>query len=117
MSWFNKTRLLATFFILKGVCTQAQTFKRISGRVIDAKTKEPLAFVNIKIVGKNIGTITDYSGYYKIETQWASNKIEASFIGYTKSIKVLGESSRQTVDFQLEPVNFQLSEVTVAAKK
>jgi len=117
MSWFNKTRFLVVFFLFVSMCAQAQSYKRITGRVIDSKTKEPLAFVNLKIVGKNIGTITDYSGYYKIETQWASDSIEASFVGYSKSVKPLSSNSRQTVDFQLNPSNYQLSEVTVAAKK
>lgn len=117
MRWFNKKSFLWLLLLLVATSGEAQTFKRILGRVTDAKTKEPLAFVNIKIVGKNIGTITDYSGYYKIETQWASNQIEASFVGYKKSIQTVSGNTRQTIDFQLEPVNYQLSEVTVAAKK
>ena len=37
----------------------AQKITRVRGVVIDANTKEPLPFVNIVFVGKNIGTITD----------------------------------------------------------
>ena len=108
---------IGIFILCFSNSVNAQQFVRITGKVIDAITKEPLPFVSVHIVGKNIGTITDYNGYYKIETQWASNQIEASSIGYKKQIKKVTNSSRQEIDFQLEPSNYQLNEVSVKAKK
>lgn len=90
---------------------------RISGIVRDSITKEPLPFVSIVFVGKNIGTTTDYKGYYQIVTQWGSNEILASFLGYKQKTKYIQVGKRQTVDFELAPNNFSLKEVTVKAKR
>jgi len=115
--FYNNKRWILLLLLAQVFLVQGQVFTRITGRITDAKTKEPLAFVNVKIVGKNIGTITDYNGYYKIETQWASNQIEASFVGYKKTTKTITSNKHQTIDIQLESVNYELKEVTIAAKK
>jgi len=95
----------------------AQQTTRIKGTVIDAKTKEPLPFVSIAFVGKNIGTITDYNGNYSIETMWASNKLQASSLGYYAQEKVIVLKKNQVVDFQLESKRIELDEVEIRAKR
>jgi hypothetical protein len=39
---------------------------KISGRVIDAKTREPIPSVNIVIEGTSLGTATHIDGFYVI---------------------------------------------------
>lgn len=95
----------------------AQRMTRVSGKVIDAQTKEPLPFVNIIFVGKSIGTTTDFKGYYSIETQWASNKLKASFIGYNDQIKDVITEKGNVINFELESKSFQLNQVVITAKK
>jgi len=95
----------------------AQTITRINGKVIDAKTKEPLPFVSIVFKGKNIGTITDYNGNYSIETQWASNKLEASYLGYKFQAKDVLLGKKQTIDFEIEPNTISLDEVVIVSKR
>ena len=107
--------VLIFFFNAKPVAAQKMT--KVRGTVIDAKTKEPLPFVNIIFVGKNIGTITDYNGKYSIETQWASNKLKASFIGYESQYKNIIKEKNQVVNFQLEPNAITLDEAVVISKK
>ncbi len=107
--------VLIFFFNAKPVAAQKMT--KVRGTVIDAKTKEPLPFVNIIFVGKNIGTITDYNGKYSIETQWASNKLKASFIGYKSQYKNIIKEKNQVVNFQLEPNAITLDEAVVISKK
>lgn len=94
-----------------------QKMLRFRGTVIDAATKEPLPFVHIVFAGKNIGTITDYNGQYSIETQWASDKIEAKFIGYQTQEKKVTSDKNQTINFELESEDVALDEVTVKAKR
>lgn len=94
-----------------------QKYVNIKGRVIDAKTKEPLPFVNVVFVGKNIGTITDYNGYYSLSTQWASNQLQASFIGYKREVKSLGQTKNQTINFEIEPESIALTEVVVTGQR
>ena len=98
------------------VSAHAQDMTRVYGKVVDAKTKETLPFVNIYFVGKNIGTTTDYNGEYEIETQWASNTIAASYVGYKDAKKKIVKGKSQRVDFFLKPDN-ALDEVVISVKE
>jgi len=90
---------------------------RVRGTVIDKETKEPLPFVNIAFAGTTVGTTTDFDGKYEIETQWGSETLEVSYIGYvTATAKVVLET-RQEIDIQLESESLNLDEVVVKAKK
>ena len=89
----------------------------VKGKVIDKKTREPLPFVNVYFEGRNIGTITDNNGNFKISTKEASKQLSASFMGYypqTKSV-VLGKSC--TINFELSSENISLNEIIVQSKK
>jgi hypothetical protein len=90
---------------------------RVRGKVIDANTKEPLPFVNIVFAGKNIGATTDYNGKYNIETQWASNKLQALFIGYESQTKDVIVGKSQVINFQLKSKSINLDEVVITSKK
>ncbi len=95
----------------------AQQVTKISGKVIDATTKEPLPFVNIVFLGKSIGTITDYTGEYSIRTEWASNEIAASFLGYKNQINTVVIGKSQVINFELQPSKVNLDEVVISAKR
>ncbi len=107
--------ILMLFLVATPVYAQKMT--RISGKVIDAKTKELLPFVNIVFKGKNIGTITDYQGYYSIETQWASNILAASYLGYYIQIKDVVFGKKQIINFELESNTIRLDEVEIVSKR
>lgn len=90
---------------------------KVKGLVIDKETKEPLPFVNVAFVGTTVGTTTDFDGKYEIETQWGSETIEVSYLGYlSKSAKVTLEE-RNVIDFELESESLNLDEIVVKAKK
>lgn len=90
---------------------------RIRGVVIDKDTKEPLPFVNLAFQGTSVGTTTDFDGKYELETQWGSEVLEVSYLGYiTATAKVILEK-RQVIDFALESESLNLEEVVVKAKK
>ncbi len=104
-------------FVLYSTHGMGQKYVNIKGRVIDAKTKQPLPFVNVVFVGKNIGTITDYNGDYSISTQWASTQLQASFIGYKREVKSVGQAKNQTINFEIEPESIALTEVVVTGQR
>lgn len=59
----------------------------IKGKVIDAKTRESVASVNITIVGTTLGTTTDSNGEFSIATApFGYMKLQASFVGYKTTI-------------------------------
>ena len=96
---------------------QRKRITKVKGKVIDKDTKEPLPFVNIFFVGATIGTTTDFDGNYSMSSQWATDELGASFVGYnTQNIKVeLGKTN--VVNFELESSTSTLKEVTVKAKR
>ena len=94
----------------------SQEVTKVYGVIKDAQTKEPLPFVTVYFVGKNIGTTTDFNGEYKLDSQWASNKVGVSYVGYKKQIKNIKTGTSQRVDFYLEPDAQRLDEVVIKTK-
>jgi hypothetical protein len=117
-NYYNSFYLVfAALLFLISFSVDAQKLTKIRGKVIDSQTKEPLPFVSIVFVGKNIGTITDYNGKYTIETQWASNKLEASYLGYENQVKDVNTEKTQVINFQLETNTILLNEAVIVSKK
>ena len=114
----NKALGIVVIILLVAVASvNAQKLTQIKGQVIDAKTKEPLPFVNIVFQGRNIGTTTNYNGKYSIVTQWATDKLIASSIGYEKQTKTVIPEKNQIINFELAPNTINLNEVEVVSKK
>ncbi|MCB0837062.1 MAG: carboxypeptidase-like regulatory domain-containing protein [Bacteroidetes bacterium] len=76
----NRTLIFfLTWFSLTGL--QAQI--RISGRILDVETKEPLAFAQIRALNSQLGTISNEDGYYTLSLRNTRNDTFAvSHIGY-----------------------------------
>lgn len=102
--------------VLSSLSVFAQDNTRVKGTIIDAETKEPLPFVNVAFVGKNIGTTTDFNGKYSLASKWASGTLTASFMGYEPQEMKVVVGDNQTIDFELRPTAVKLEEVTVVAK-
>ncbi|MBP9150921.1 MAG: carboxypeptidase-like regulatory domain-containing protein, partial [Flavobacteriales bacterium] len=107
--------LLALSMLVSSV-TFAQEKTKVKGTITDAQTGEPLPFVNVAFVGKNVGTTTDFNGKYQMDTKWGSDKVQASFMGYEPMEKTVTQGVNNTVDFALEPKQIKLDEVVVKAK-
>ena len=56
----------------------------ISGKVFDANNKDPLAYVNVGIPGKNRGTVTQQDGSFvlAIDKEMDQDSIQLSMAGY-----------------------------------
>ena len=90
---------------------------KVRGLIIDKETKEPLPFVNVAFVGTTVGTTTDFDGFYEIETQWGSETIEVSYLGYISKTATVNLEEKNIIDFELESESLNLDEVVVKAKK
>jgi len=92
----------------------------IKATVIDAKTGEPLAYVNVGIAEKNIGTVTDHDGHFVLEVNKESliDTITFSMIGYQTQFipvaKFLKHEVLSSVLLISKPA--ELKEVIVSAK-
>ena len=109
--------LLAVLLLFFSSWANAQARTKVSGIITDAKTNEPLPFVNLIFVGKSIGTITDYNGKYEIISQWASDSIKVSFVGYEPQTKFVKNGETQKLNFQLKSTSHDLETFEIVAKK
>ncbi len=58
----NILKLLLCFILIS--CLSSQTTGKISGKVTDLKTKEPIVGANVMLLNTSIGTSTDNEGNY-----------------------------------------------------
>ncbi len=113
----NPYWILIVFAVFSTSTLGAQEFTKVKGTVIDKQTKEPLAFVNVSFVGTTVGTTTDADGQYLIQTQWAGNQLQASFLGYKTDTVFIELGKNQIINFELESSSEVLETVTVSSKK
>ncbi|MGD0755481.1 MAG: carboxypeptidase-like regulatory domain-containing protein [Bacteroidales bacterium] len=90
-----------------------QTYK---GKVLSGETKSGIGFVNIGIIGKNVGTVADKLGYFSIvlDDIYNNDSVRFSMIGYeSKSylVRYFRENSIKTV--YLNPKSYYLTEVKI----
>lgn len=98
--------------------------KEYEGKVIDASTGEPIPYVNIGIVEKGIGTITDeqglfYLGFKNNEVQ-PTDIVLFSSLGYASLNIPLIDMQRVSNEypvFKMKPATVALNEVVVSTKK
>ena len=60
-----KTTLITLITLIFSLSAHSQDF--IKGQIIDDKKKVPVAFAKIKIKNKQIGTVTDFDGNFRIK--------------------------------------------------
>ncbi|HET6245454.1 MAG: carboxypeptidase-like regulatory domain-containing protein [Bacteroidetes bacterium] len=104
---------LSTFFV-SGAIAQKQT---ITGIVIDADTKQPLAFVNVVDELTLQGTVSDIDGKFSVPISKDTRQIKFSYIGYTQVDLSLTDTVlnlRQLV-IKLHKKDFFLKEFTLVA--
>ena len=95
----------------------AGTTGKITGKITDKETGEPLPFVNVLIVGTNLGAATDIDGNYVIlNVPPGKYNIKAQYIGY-QPVLVEGITVNidltTSVDFELSVSTVELQEVVV----
>lgn len=79
---------------------QAQTTK-VSGKIADAVSREPLPFVNIIFKGTTVGATTDVEGNYSLSTDQKVDSIIISYVGYNKVTRVVKRGQVQTINIGL----------------
>jgi len=93
---------------------------RESGKVVSGQTKSGLAYVNVLVLGKNIGTVTDESGNFTLcsDNITDNDSLRFSAIGF-KAVTVLVRSFREDTlrNIYLDPRIYDLREVNVTYNK
>ncbi|NQV02262.1 MAG: carboxypeptidase-like regulatory domain-containing protein [Bacteroidia bacterium] len=84
----------------------------MSGRILDSKTKEPLAFVNIVINHSNYGGTTDIDGKFRFRYSQPIRSLKLSYVGYDQRNYPI-ESMMQNLVIYLERKEIELQEVEI----
>jgi TonB-linked SusC/RagA family outer membrane protein len=100
---------LAVLMLLFSITTMAQDV--ITGKVIDAKTKEALPGATVKFEGTAFATITNSEGEFSLNVPNLNGKINVSFVGFlTKVTDIL---NRKKIEIELESEVSLLDDVVV----
>lgn len=88
---------------------------RVSGRVTDAVTGNPVESVNVFIAETSQGAITDADGKYSFAAGTGRWTLHASHVSYGSQEQRLMLNGDAVLDFVLEP-NIEIEEVVVASR-
>ncbi len=102
-------------YILFGLLIQHTTYCQIqiSGRVTDGVSGDPLPYVTIRGANVKLGAVSDFDGYYSIETNLKVDSIVAIYMGYTSVTMPVTDEKEQQIDFVLYESASSLEEFVV----
>ncbi|WP_375559849.1 DUF5686 family protein [Bernardetia sp. OM2101] len=89
----------------------------VTGKVTDAETGDGVPFANVYFDGTTIGTSTDFDGFYKIETDKASDSLVVSYVSYQTRKKAVKKGVTQNIDYQLASSDETLKAIVVTSGK
>jgi len=113
--------LLSLFCVLSAITCFAQS-PIISGSIVDAVISDPIPYVNIGVLGKGIGTVSNPDGSFELDLKETldSDSIRFSYLGY-KSISFSIESLKATLlsdsIITMEEDTQLLKEVVIVGRK
>ena len=85
--------------------------KKVTGKIIDATSNEPLVGVNVVVEGTTVGSITDSDGKFSVDVPNSNAVLVITYIGYvTEKVQVAGQSN---IDVKLVQDITKLDEVVV----
>ncbi len=97
---------------------QETTPGTLQGRVVDAKTGEPLVGAHVFLAGSTLGATTDRDGRYRLaHLPPGRHEIAASMLGYEHQSQRLSLPATDSLDFRLKSTVIALGEVFVAATR
>ena len=108
--------VFAVLIIILNFLGYAQNIK-MNGLIIDSNTKEPVEFVNIGILNKNKGTVSNQKGRFNIEVlkKFLKDSLTISHINYYPVKILIKQFKNKTI--YLDSKTIELSEVIVSNKK
>lgn len=108
------------YFLLSSSFVSAQT-GRVSGKVTDKQTGEPLIGANIIILGTSLGAATNVNGEYTIYNVFPGTySVKASFIGYqdvTIQNIVVNAGLTTRLNFELSSKEIATEEIVIISKR
>ena len=91
-----------------------------NGRVLSSDTNSGIGYVNIGVIGGNIGTVTDASGNFTlaIDESYDNDSIRFSMIGYESKTLLISQFKNDTkIYIYLNPKSYNLPEIKVVYRR
>ncbi|WBX70603.1 TonB-dependent receptor [Tenacibaculum retecalamus] len=112
-------KIILLIVLLQSFIAVSQDQGAISGKVIDAKTRKAVPFVNVLVYGTSIGIASDENGAFKITNiPLGYNKLQISFIGYETVISdeyLVTKDKIPFITIELKENSTNLKEVEIKA--
>ncbi|GAB1857259.1 carboxypeptidase-like regulatory domain-containing protein [Flavobacteriaceae bacterium MHTCC 0001] len=105
------------FYIGKENRNSSEKTFRLSGTILDVKTKKPISDLDIFINGTGFNTVTDAKGFYSIKIPKGYNILEVSSLSYGKTRKQIVMYGNGSLNFDLIEKAKELDEVVVKADR
>ena len=105
------------FFIVVAVVVAATHFsyaQKIEATVIDAQSREPIAYASVGVVERTLGTLADTVGHFSLDVpmELDGDSLRISCVGYVELTMSVADA-RKSKEFALETVEYPLPEVEV----
>lgn len=116
----NKKLKKSTLILLALFCVSLSLHGQvIQGKVIDAESKIPLAYVNIGVINISKGAVSDEAGEYKLKCDSLplDTEIRISMIGYLSQTYVISDLFDEFKTIELDKKTIELEEVVVIWKE
>jgi len=97
----------------------AQSYYRLSGKVVDSENNASLIYANIGIANNKIGTISNQEGEFilKIPAKYKNDSLLVSYIGYETKRLALSEIFDNQLVIKLKPFFYQIGEVSINSNR
>nr|WP_319398085.1 DUF5686 family protein [uncultured Carboxylicivirga sp.] len=102
--------LVLSLLLLSGLNMYGQEF--IDGFVFDSKSDGSIPMVNVYYKGTTVGTITDSTGYFKLQMRSYADTVVFSSIGYLKK-EIRANKIKPPFEVYLNTDDINLSEISV----
>ena len=107
--------LTLCLFLSVGVQALYAQTTRISGKVTDELTNEPIPFTTVVFIGSQSGTNTDLDGRYRLESDQPGDSLLFTVIGYENVKMRVKKGQDQVVNVSLKAKRTELQEVVIKA--
>jgi iron complex outermembrane recepter protein len=105
---------LFVLFAIPGISFAQQSGeKRITGKIIDTITAEPLIGATVMVKGTTAATSAGLDGTFKLNVPAGNQTLVISFIGYITQQIPIGENSQNIGTIRLSPSTSSTKEVTI----
>ena len=107
---------LGLWLVVGTLSVSAQTTSQLTGRVVDAKTQQPVPHAQIGVAGNRIGTSTNDDGRFVLPIPPAHihDRLTVALLGYRTYSQPLPARLPAEVRIELEPAPTALGEVQVS---